>query len=88
MQVIINTIVILQCLVLTTTYFFNVQQGFNVMMPTVIIAAMRKKGRDTLADITEDQLSWIGKFLRYCTMVSYQFGTNYKIINLTCPRAL
>lgn len=86
MQVIINAIVILQCLVLTTTYFFNIQQGFNVMMPTVIIAAMRKKGQDTLADITENQLSWIGNWvLKYYSTVSHQLGTNCKVIHLTCP---
>ncbi|VVC39589.1 Sugar transporter, conserved site,Major facilitator superfamily domain,Major facilitator, sugar [Cinara cedri] len=64
-----------QCLLLTTTYFLNVQQGIDMMMPTVIIGAMNKSRYanitdgidvnvdDTIPSITDEQLSWIGSLV-------------------------
>lgn len=34
-----------------------------MMMPTLIIDAMHSKGADTITDITDEQLSWIGKYI-------------------------
>lgn len=35
------------------------------MMPTVIIGAMQLKGKDTIPNITNAELSWIGKSLLF-----------------------
>uniref|UniRef100_A0A2H8TSE1 Facilitated trehalose transporter Tret1 n=1 Tax=Melanaphis sacchari TaxID=742174 RepID=A0A2H8TSE1_9HEMI len=54
---------LVQCLVLTTTYFLNAQQGIDMMMPTIIIGALNRKGDDTVPDITDEQISWIGSLV-------------------------
>lgn len=53
----------LQCLVLTTTYFLNVQQGINMMMPTVIIGALNTNNTDddSFIKVTDEESSWIGE---------------------------
>ncbi|KAL5242823.1 hypothetical protein ACI65C_010233 [Semiaphis heraclei] len=54
---------LVQCLVLTTTYFLNVQQGIDVMMPTIIIGALQTEGDNTVPGITVEQISWIGSLV-------------------------
>lgn len=55
---------LVQCLVLTTTYFLNVQQGIDVMMPTIIIGALESNtGDNTVPGITVEQISWIGSLV-------------------------
>ncbi|XP_060868753.1 facilitated trehalose transporter Tret1-2 homolog [Metopolophium dirhodum] len=55
---------LVQCLVLTTTYFLNVQQGIDVMMPTIIIGALESNsGDNTVPGITTEQISWIGSLV-------------------------
>ncbi|XP_050432006.1 facilitated trehalose transporter Tret1-like [Adelges cooleyi] len=52
-----------QCLMLTTTYLFNISQGIDIMIPTVIVGSIRENNDKYLPNVSDEQLSWIASLV-------------------------